>query len=109
MNISMKLVTIVAENILREQLLTLIKKHGATGWSVTAVEGEGSRGNRTSDFEGRNAKIETIVSTRAATAIMAEVAEHYFANWAIITYSADVEVLRGGKYLPCGDHTAPPP
>lgn len=95
----LKKVTINAERLLRDQIIETIKRHGATGWTVTAVEGEGSRGNRTSDFEGRNAQIDTIVSKETADAIMDEVAEKYFADWAIITYSTDVEVLRGEKYV----------
>ncbi len=97
--ILLKKVTINAERLLRDQIIEMIKRHGATGWTITAVEGEGSRGNRTSDFEGRNAQIDTIVSPETADAIMEEVAEKYFTNWAIITYSTDVEVLRGEKYV----------
>jgi nitrogen regulatory protein PII len=99
MKVLLKKVTINAERLLRDELIEMIKRHGATGWTVTAVEGEGSRGNRTSDFEGRNAQIDTIVSKETASAIMEEVAEKYFADWAIITYSVDVEVLRGEKYV----------
>jgi len=99
MKVLLKKVTITAERLLRDELIEMIKRHGATGWTVTAVEGEGSRGNRTSDFEGRNSQIDTIVSKETASAIMEEVAEKYFADWAIITYAVDVEVLRGEKYL----------
>ncbi len=96
---NLKKVTIVAERLLRDQLIDLLKKHGATGWTIAAVEGEGSRGNRTSDFEGRNSQIDTIVSAETAETIMADIAEEYFANWAIITYTVDVEVMRGEKYV----------
>ncbi len=97
--IQLKKVTIVTERLLRDQILDVLRKHGATGWSISLVEGEGSRGNRTSDFEGRNSQIDTIVSPEVADAIMEDIAENYFTNWAIITYSSDVEVLRGEKYL----------
>jgi len=99
MKTKLKKVTIVAERLPREQILGLIRKHGASGWSIAAVEGEGSRGNRTSDFEGRNSQIDTIVSAETADAIMADIAENYFADWAVIVYTSDVEVLRGEKYL----------
>jgi len=99
MKVLLKKVTITAERLLRDELIEMIKRHGATGWTVTAVEGEGSRGNRTSDFEGRNSQIDTIVSKETANAIMEEVAEKYFADWSIITYAVDVEVLRGEKYV----------
>lgn len=96
---NLKKVTVITERLLRDDLIELLKKHGATGWTITAVEGEGSRGNRTSDFEGRNAQIDTIVSPETADAIMEDIAEAYFANWAIITYAMDVEVMRGEKYV----------
>lgn len=99
MKTALKKVTIVAERLLRDQILEVLRKHGATGWSIAAVEGEGSRGNRTSDFEGRNSQIDTIVSAETADAIMGDIAENYFADWAVIVYSSDVEVLRGDKYL----------
>jgi nitrogen regulatory protein P-II 2 len=99
MKTNLKKVTINAERLLREDLVTLLKKHGATGWTITATEGEGSRGNRTSDFEGRNSQIETIVSAETADAIMEDVADKYFEDWAVITYCSDVEVMRGEKYV----------
>lgn len=99
MKVLLKKVTIVTERLLREEIVELLKKHGATGWSIAAVEGEGSRGNRTSDFEGRHSQIETIVSAETADAIMEDIAGSYFENWSLITYSADVEVLRGEKYI----------
>ena len=99
MKVRLKKVTINTEALLRDEITALLKKHGATGWTITLVEGEGSRGNRTSDFEGRNSQIETIVAPDTADAIMAEIAEKYFEDWAIITYSTDVEVLRGEKYF----------
>jgi len=98
MKVLLKKVTIVTERLLRDDILALLKKHGATGWSIAAVEGEGSRGNHTSDFEGRHSQIETIVSAETADAIMEDIAGSYFENWSVITYSADVEVLRGEKY-----------
>lgn len=99
MKTALKKVTVVTERLLRDQIIDLLKKHKATGWSITAVEGEGSRGNRTSDFEGRNAKIITIVSPQTADAIMEDIAENFFEDWAIIVYSSDVEVMRGEKYV----------
>ena len=99
MKTSLKKVTIIAERLLRDQLIDLLKKHGATGWSITAVEGEGSRGNHTSDFEGRNSQIDTIVAPATADAIMEDIAKTYFEDWAIITYSSDVVVMRSEKYV----------
>ena len=67
MNVSLKKVTIVAERLLKDPLVKLIRKAGASGYTLLAVEGEGSRGVNASDWEGRNAQIETIVSAKVAT------------------------------------------
>ena len=97
--IHLRKVTIVAERVLRDDLLDLLKRHGATGWTLTAVEGEGSRGVRASEWEGRSVQIDTLVSAEAADGIMEEIGRKYFADWSVIVYAAEVEVLRGEKYL----------
>lgn len=92
-------VTIIAERVLRDDIIELLKRHGATGWTLTAVEGEGSRGIRASEWEGRSAQIDTLVSPQAAEAIMREIGDCYFADWSVIVYAVDAEVLRPEKYL----------
>jgi nitrogen regulatory protein P-II 2 len=97
--IPLRKVTIIAERLLRDDLLDLVRRHGATGWTLTAVEGEGSRGIRASEWEGRSVQIDTLVPAEVAEAIMEEVGEKYFADWSVIVYAAEVEVLRSEKYL----------
>ncbi len=99
MKITLRKVTIIAERVLRDDLLEMLKRHGATGWTLTAVEGEGSRGIRASEWEGRSVQIDTLVSTKTADIIMEDVGKHYFADWSVIVYATDVEVLRGEKYI----------
>ena len=97
--IPLRKITIIAERVLRDDLITLLKKHGARGWTLTMVEGEGSRGIRASEWEGRNVQIDTLVSPDLAEPIMDEIGERYFADWSVIVYVADVEVMRREKYL----------
>jgi nitrogen regulatory protein PII len=96
--IHLRKVTIIAERVLRDDLLKLLKRHGASGWTLHTVEGEGSRGIRASEWEGHNVQIDTLVSINTADSIMTEISNLYFADWSIIIYSVDVEVLRGEKY-----------
>ena len=98
LRIPLRKVTIIAERVLREELITLIKDRGASGWTLTMVEGEGSRGIRASEWEGRNVQIDTLVSSDVAEIIMDEVGAHYFKDRSVIVYVADVEVLRKDKY-----------
>lgn len=98
LNTRLRKVTVIAERVLRDDLLALLKTLGATGWTLTAVEGEGTRGIRASEWEGRNVQIDTIVSHDLAEAIMAEIGRLYFTDWSLIVYATDVDVLRGEKY-----------
>jgi nitrogen regulatory protein P-II 2 len=99
LKIHLRKVTVIAERVLRDDLLKLLKRHGASGWTLASVEGEGSRGIRASEWEGHNLQIDTLVSPESAEAIMEEIAATYFQNWSVIVYVADVEVMRGEKYL----------
>ena len=98
MTLALKKVTIVSERLLKEALLDLLKSEGSTGHTLTACEGEGSRGVHASDWEGRNIQIETIVSPETAERILERIGNHYMENYAIIAYLSDVSVLRRGKF-----------
>jgi nitrogen regulatory protein P-II 2 len=97
--IQLQLVTIISERYLKRDLVKLIVKLGAKGYTITDVEGEGSRGIRASEWEGKNVKIETIVSDTIADKIIEAIANEYFENYAVITYSKSVKVVRGDKYI----------
>lgn len=94
--------SLIAERVLRDDLLKLLRKHGASGWTITQVEGEGSRGVRATEWEGRNVQIDTLVSKEIADAIMEEVSAKYFEDWAVIAYTVEARVLRGEKYVQGG-------
>lgn len=98
MKMRLKKVTIIGERLLKEPLIELLRQHGARGFTLTAVEGEGSRGVRASEWEGRNVCFDTIVSAPVADAIMEAVGSRYFDDFSVIVYAVDVDVLRGEKY-----------
>jgi nitrogen regulatory protein P-II 2 len=95
----LKLVTIIAERILRPRLLDEVRSLGAQGYTITEVTGEGSRGVRASEWEGANIKLETIVAADVADRIVDHVAAAYFEYHAVIVYVHEVDVVRGHKYL----------
>ena len=102
--VQLKKVTIVAERLLKEGLLEMLSSEGATGHTMVAVEGEGSRGVHASDWEGRNVQLETIVSAETAERILDRIAGEYLENYAVIAYLCDVTVLRRSKFA-----SDPPP
>lgn len=93
------LVTIVTEGLLKEKIIKLLRKNGATGFTITRTEGEGSRGVRARDFEGPNLKFECIVSPETAETILDEVGDAFFENYAVIAWLTTVSVLRGSKFI----------
>ncbi len=95
----LKLVTIVAEAVISDKIIREIKELGATGYTVTAAEGQGSRGVRASEWEGKNMRIETLVSEAVSEAILQMLATYYFPNYAVVAYVEDVRVVRGDKYV----------
>jgi hypothetical protein len=92
------LLTIVTEGLLKDSVIDLLKRHGATGHTITRSDGEGSRGVRARDWEGPNLKFECVLSHKAADAALEEVGEIYFENYSVIAWVTDVSVLRGDKF-----------
>jgi len=96
---SLKLITIVAETVLRDRLPRRLLEWGATGFTVCASHGRGSRGTRTGDVPGESVRIEVIVDGEAADRILAGIRDLYFENYAVIAWVTDVQVVRGDKYV----------
>jgi hypothetical protein len=101
---AMKLITIVAEELLAERLPAELRRLGATGWTMTEARGDGSRGMRAGPLPGENVRIETIVEDRIAEAILERLASEYFPAYALAAWVSEVGVVRPEKYSP----TAPP-
>jgi len=94
-----KLVTIVAEPVLEEQLTVELHRLGARGHTAVPSRGAGSRGMRASDPPGAGVRIETVVSAAVADRILEHVSARYFPHYAVIAFVADVQVVRGEKYV----------
>jgi nitrogen regulatory protein PII len=96
--VALKLVTIIAEAVLEERLIREMKQLGAKGYTIGEVIGQGSRGIRASDWEGKNIRLEVLVSNEVADQILQHIADTYFAHYAVIIYAQDVQVIRSEKY-----------
>ena len=94
----MKLVTIIAEHILRDRILEAVRAAGSHGYTISEVRGEGTRGIHASKWQGGNYKIETLVNGDVAERILGRMAADYFQDFAVIVYVADVQVIRSDKF-----------
>jgi nitrogen regulatory protein P-II 2 len=96
--VSLKLLTIIAEDELESRLVRDLKELGTRGYTVAKVRGEGAHGLRGSEWEGENVRIETLVDPTLAERIAEHIAARYFERFAVIVYLTPAEVLRGGKF-----------
>lgn len=94
----LRLVTIIAEHVLREPITADLKRLGARGYSVGEVEGEGTRGIHAQDWQGKNVRIEAIVSPEVADRTMSHLAATYFTDYSVVAWTTNVEVWRSGKF-----------
>ena len=93
-----QLVTIIAEAVLKKRLIDDIRRLGATGYSIGSVEGSGTGGRHTGDWEGPHVRIETIVRDEVAERILEHLGEHYFTNYAVVAFASTVRVARPTKF-----------
>jgi hypothetical protein len=93
-----RLLTIVAEEILRERLIEELRRAGAKGYTLSEATGEGSRHRRAGDVLGGNVKLEILTSAAVAERLLSVLAADYFPHYAVIAYVAQVGVVRGERY-----------
>lgn len=98
---AMKLLTVVAEAVLRERLTAAILEAGASGFTIVDAVGQGSRGLRsTTVLDGQNIRIEAIVNDGAAERLLGLLERDYFPHYAVVAWAADVFVVRANKFDP---------
>ena len=95
----MKLVTIVCEAYAREAVTNLLREVGAHGYTLFAVEGDGSQGKRPGDIpEFANIQIEVVVPPAVAETLLARLEKEFFPRYAMIAFECEVRVLRKEKF-----------
>lgn len=93
-----KLVTIVIETSIAHRLEDDLLESGAKGFTSSLAHGAGPRNSRSSDIEGGNVRIETVVSEEVLEAILEKLKTNYFPHYAISCWVSDVEVVRDERY-----------
>lgn len=97
-------IVIITEKLILEKVKRVIEAAGATGYTIVAAGGKGSRGVRASGRAAvvdafTNVKVEVITANReAAVKIADEVAARFFEDYSGITYLENVEILRPDKF-----------
>lgn len=95
----LKLITIVAEEVLKDQIIQKARELGATGYTSGECNGFGPRESRHDSVSGINVRIEFVCSESVAVAILTTISHDYFEHYACIAWISDVAVVRGARYL----------
>lgn len=94
-----KLVTIICEAELENDLVRDLQELEAKGYTITDARGRGARGVRDATWTaGANIRVEVLCDERIATAIVNHLAERYYAHYAMVMFVSDVAVLRPEKF-----------
>ncbi|PTU73121.1 P-II family nitrogen regulator [Pseudomonas mangrovi] len=93
------LLTVICEAALEKKLVADLQVLGAPGWTISDARGRGSRGVRSAEWntEG-NIRLEVICARELAERIALHLQTRYYANYAMVCYLAQVEVLRAEKF-----------
>lgn len=98
-------IVVITEKIIADGVARILEEQGATGYTIVAAGGKGSRGVRSTTRPAivadlSNVKIEAIVADmETAERIADAVAAAYFENYSGITYLEPVQILRRHKFV----------
>jgi nitrogen regulatory protein PII len=100
MNAHMRtLLTVICEAALEKKLVADLQTLGAPGWTISDARGRGGRGVRSAGWETEgNIRLEIICARDVAERIAEHLQARYYANFAMVCYLAQVEVLRPEKF-----------
>jgi len=96
--LAIKMITIVALDSLQNRLVADLKNCGIKGYTIAEVDGEGLHAQHFTDWEGRNIRIETLVSEERVFRIMEMLSKNYFEKYGVIAFVTTVEVLRKYRF-----------
>ena len=94
-----KLLTITCEILAQKNIIEILKKHEITGYTTYEVDGKGARGLRGQGLKNeKNVKIEIIMREEKLSDVIEEISRTMFANFGLVLYVSDVNVLRIEKF-----------
>ena len=93
------LLTVITEATIEQALLREVDRLGVRGYTVWDARGRGNRGTRDGSWtESVNIRIEMVCPRSQAEAVLGYLQTRYYADYAMVGFLQDVEVLRPGKF-----------
>lgn len=95
-------VVIITESIIENKIIEMIKQHGASGYTIQGVSGEGEGSIRSSESHSmifNNVKFEILASEETANKIVESTMEDYFyKGYAGVVYTESINIVRVDKF-----------
>ena len=96
---NVKLLTITCEILAQKNIIEILKKHEISGYTTYEVDGNGARGIRGQGFKNeKNVKVEIIMREEKLQDVVEEISRTLFADFAIVLYVSNVDVVRIEKF-----------
>ena len=94
-----KLITMICESILEQDLTQAVSKLGASGYTVSDARGKGIHGVRDASWpKNANIRIEVLCDEKTASRILDLLSDTFYTHYTLITFVTDVGVLRPDKF-----------
>ncbi len=94
-----RLVVVICEEALEPVIQPELLAAGAKGYTVSKVSGCGAHGERDARWSlSSNIRIEILCNAGVAERIVHTVYDKFSANYGLVVYAMDVEVMRAGKF-----------
>jgi nitrogen regulatory protein PII len=95
----MKLITIICESLIEEQVVQLLPELGVHGYTAFETRGSGTQGERRAEMrEYGNVQIEVIVKPEVSEPLIQALHDRFFRDFAMVVHESDVRVLRPQKF-----------
>jgi hypothetical protein len=93
------LLTAITEAAVEQVLLRDLQQLGIKAYTISDARGRGMHGLRDGAWgKSANIRVEMILPRQQAESTLLFLQEHYFANFAMVAYLQDVEVIRAEKF-----------
>lgn len=94
-----KLLTIITLDVLEQRLVAMVRRRGASGYTVVKAYGAGSSGEVSDELDvDTNIKFHVIVPQGRMSAMLDDVEEMVREGHHLTLFVSDVAVLRPGKF-----------
>ena len=94
-----KLLTIVCEASLEQAIVADLLALGVHGYTISDARGSGAHGRRDAAWPpSANIRIEVLCAEKTALNLLNRLQEAYYANFGMVTFLADVLVMRPEKF-----------